>query len=493
MDPRDEPGRRVAVSARIVVIGGGISGLAAAHRLVELGRDAGSVPAITVLESSGRLGGQVWTDRQDEFLFEGGADSLLAQKPWGIALCRRLGLETSLEDVGTRGGGTEILQGGRLVRVPDGFLMMAPTRPGPVLRSPLFSWPGKLRMLIEPAVPRRDAGVDDESLASFVTRRFGREVLDRVAEPVIGGLYTADADRLSLRMTMPRFLDLEAKEGSVTRGLASAARARGPKPFGHSTGGGGFVSVRGGLGRIVEALVARLPEGAVRTSARVETVRTGSATGPLAVGLDGGAMLAADAVVMACPAFEIARLLGEPFDGALTSLSYASCATVHLAYERRDAAAPLSGFGFFVPRTEGLPVLACSYVSEKFSERAPAGILVVRVFLGGALHPHVLDADDDALASLAHRSLEGVLRLSKAPRLAKVHRHTRAMPQYPVGASSSLARAVRDVESRDGLFVAGSLAGAVGIPDCVRVAEETAGRLAAYLAGRVAYQANQNA
>jgi oxygen-dependent protoporphyrinogen oxidase len=480
------------VSVRIVVVGGGISGLTAAHRLVELARERGTPTSVTVLEAGMRLGGQVQTERQGGFVFEGGADSLLAQKPWGVALCRRLGLASELEDIGARHTGTQIVRRGRLVRVPEGFLMMAPTRVGPVLRSSLFSTIGKLRLLAEPLVAPRPHGVDDESLASFVTRRFGREVLERVAEPVIAGLYTADADRLSLRMTMPRFLDLESEEGSVTRGLRKAARSRAPRAFGHGTGGGGFVAIRGGLGRIVEALAARLPAGAVRTGVQVEAVRRSLDGAGFSIGRAGGGTIEADAVVLACPAFEASRLLhGE--DPALAvnlrALRYASCATVHLVYPRAEVREPLSSFGFFVPRTEGLPILACSYVSEKFERRAPKDTVVVRAFLGGATRPDILDATDDAIVRLAHGALRGVLRLAGEPSMTKVHRHALAMPQYDAGGAASLAALVTQVERHEGLFVAGSLAGAVGIPDCVRVAEEVAERVSAW----VAYQANQNA
>jgi len=214
------PGRE---RARIAIVGGGITGLAAAHRLVEL--RAGSLPetSVVVLEAATAIGGQIRTERAGDYLIEGGPDTLLTQKPWGVALCERLGIAGELEDLSERGNGTAILHRGRLLKIPEGFLMMAPTRLAPILRSPLFSWWGKARMLAEPLVPSRRVEVEDESLASFVRRRFGREVLERVAEPVMAGLYTADASRMSLRMTMPRFLDLEANEGSITRPLRRAA------------------------------------------------------------------------------------------------------------------------------------------------------------------------------------------------------------------------------------------------------------------------------
>ena len=475
------------MSAPVVVIGGGVSGLALARRL------PASVPVL-VLEAERILGGQVRTERDGEFLLEGGADTLLTQKPWALELCRSLGLAGELDGVAPRPGGTEILHRGRLVPVPDGFLMMAPTRVAPVLRSPLFSPWGKARLLMEPLVPRRRSDDDDESLASFVTRRFGREALERIAEPVVAGLYTADADRLSLRLTMPRFLDLESKEGSVTRGLKKTLRGGGTRPFGHGTGGGAFVALRSGMGRLVEALAEGLP---IRTGVRVAGIRRVDSR-PLTVESEGGERIEASAVVFACPAYETARILrGFHAEAAaeLDELPHASSAVVHLIYRAEDVRAPLRSFGFFVPRTERSPILACSFVSQKFRGRAPEGFTVLRVFMGGATRPEVLDHDDQGLAEVAHRALVPVLRLTAGPERARVHRHPRAMPQFAPGSAARLSRLVERVEAHEGLYVVGGVAGAVGIPDCVRVAEATADRIVektrAQRAPRVAYQANQ--
>jgi oxygen-dependent protoporphyrinogen oxidase len=482
----------------IVVIGGGITGLAAAHRLMERA-------SVVVLEADERAGGQIRTERHGEFLFEGGPDALVAQKPAGVALCERIGLGPKLRELGGHTAGTQILHRGRLHHVPEGFFMMAPTRLGPMLRSPLFTWRGKLRMACEPFVGRRPAAADDESLGSFVTRRFGREVLDRVAEPVIAGLFTANAERLSLRMTMPRFLDLEAAEGSVTRGLRRAAGARSPqRPFGHGTGRGGFIAVEGGLSRIVDALVARLPARCVRLNARVASVIGGPAAGGWSVRLTTGETLAAGAVLFACPAEDTARAI-RPLDGTLadelSKLRYASCATVNLAYPSTEVGARLEGNGFFVPRSEELPILACSYVSEKFEGRAPSGTAVFRAFLGGATNPEVLDGDDAELIRKTHDTLREVLAIGGPPLLATVHRSPRAMPQFDVGARELIASLEARIGAHPGLFLAGSAAGAFGLPDCIRSGEEAAERIASFLADGqrapdsawVAYQANQNA
>jgi oxygen-dependent protoporphyrinogen oxidase len=495
-----------------VVIGGGITGLAAAHRLVTLAGEGRPLPPVVVLESTDHRGGQIRTERHGEFLFEGGPDALVAQKPAGVALCERLGLGRELRDLGAAGAGTQIYHRGRLHRVPEGFLMMVPTRWGPVLRSPLFSWRGKLRMACEPLVAGRPASCDDESLTSFVSRRFGREVLDRVAEPVMAGLFTADADYLSLRMTMPRFLDLELAEGSVTRGMRAASRGPGAgRPFGHGTGRSGFVAVSGGMSSIVDALVAQLPAECVRTGARVTGVDAPRDSGGWSVHLAGGESLHASAVVLACPAGEAAASLAahdRPLADLLNRLRYASCATVNIAYRREDVGARLEGFGFFVPKSENLPILACSYVSEKFEARAPEGTAVFRAFLGGATRPAALDADDGGLIRQTHETLRHVLSLRGEPLLAKAHRSPRAMPQFEVGAAASIAAIGSRAAAHPGLFLAGSIAGAFGLPDCIRSGEAAADRVAAFLlrdqcgpgvstapgsSEWVAYQANQNA
>jgi oxygen-dependent protoporphyrinogen oxidase len=498
--------------ASLVVIGGGITGLAAAHRFVEREGAAEAGRSVIVLESCDRPGGQIRSERHGEFLFEGGPDALVAQKPAGVALCERIGLGAAIRDVGGAKAGTQIFHRGRLHPVPDGFLMMAPTRLGPAFRSSLFSWKGKLRMACEPWIARRAAACDDESLASFVRRRFGREVLERVAEPVMAGLFTADAERLSLRMTMPRFLDLERTHGSVTRGLRQQTRApASARPFGHGTGRGGFVSVAGGLSRIVDALVARLPAGCVRTDARVTSVAASQAEGGWSVHLASGEVLGAGAVLFACPAEEVAETVGahdRRLAGLLLGLRNASCATVNVAYRRDDVGASLEGFGFFVPKTENLPILACSYVSEKFEGRAPEGAVVFRAFLGGATRPDALNADDAALIRQTHDALRRILAIRGEPLLAQAHRSPRSMPQFDVGAQASIAAIEERAGAHPGLFLAGSVSGAFGLPDCIRSGEEAADRIATFLADPqrtpalsgvpgssswVAYQANQNA
>ena len=469
---------------RVTIIGGGISGLSAAYHLRELGAADGAAPEVVVLEASPRIGGLIRTERIDDYLIEGGPDALLVAKPGGVELCERLGLADELAHLSTPEAGTRILHRGRLVSLPRGFLLMAPTQLWPTLRSPLFSLTGKVRMGLERFVPKRsEAG--DESLASFVTRRFGREVLDRAAEPVIASLFTADAECLSVEAAMPRFVDAERRYGSVTRALAHARRR---KPAGQAhSGHGAFAYLKSGFGRIVDELVARLPSVAIRTSTEIEAIQPDPATGRWSVAVRDAGSVESDAIVLACPAHAGASLL-EGRDDALAAelraLRYASCATVSLVYERNDVGAPLDGFGFFVPRVEGSPVLACSFVSVKFRDRAPADRVLLRVFLGGALHPETLERDDAGLVRIADEQLRGVLEIAKPPVFSRTHRFPASMPQYEVGWTRRLEAIREHVQSHAGLFLAGSAVGAFGLPDCISSGQRAARNTLDYLAQR---------
>lgn len=471
--------------ASCVVVGGGITGLCAAHRLVELGRERGNPLTVRLLERSDRLGGQVRTERVGEYLIEGGPDSLVAHKPAAARLAERIGLAPDLAPIGGRHAGTEIVRKGRPIRVPDGFLMMAPTRLWPALRSPLFSMRGKLRMACEPWIAAREAEVEDESLASFVTRRFGREVLERVAEPIVAGIYTARAENLSLRLTLPRFLDMEMREGSVIRALRKAALERSRRAASEGRGGqGSFLALRGGLGRFVDELASRLPDGTVETRALVDAVVYDHAAGVWRVRCGEGRELSAEALVLACSATvsaEIVRALDAELSSTLTELEYASCATVTLAYPLASIGAPLRSNGFFVPRAEKLPILACSYVSRKFEDRGPADTMVLRAVLGGATNPAVLENDDDHLVSLTHATLARLLGIRHEPVLARLHRFPGSMPQYRPGQAKWIAGIRSRSQRHPGLFFAGSTLGAFGLPDCTQSGEDAASAAFAFL------------
>jgi oxygen-dependent protoporphyrinogen oxidase len=468
---------------RIVVVGGGIAGLAAAHRLVELARDEGRALDLVLLEAADRLGGTIRTERVDGFLLDAGPDSFISEKPWALALAERIGLGARLRRTDDRFRRTYVVRGGRLRPLPEGFLLLAPTRAWPVLASGVFSWRGKLRLGLDLILPRRPAA-GDESLGSFVRRRLGREALERVAQPLVGGIYTADPDRLSLAATMPRFLALEREHRSLILGLRRTARG------GEAGGASGarwslFVTLAGGMEELVAALAARLPAGAARLSTPVAAIAP--APNGWRVELRDGSPLHADGVVLAGPAPAMAALVSgadRPLAGLLGGIACASSATVALAYPRAAIRHPLDGFGFVVPRVEGRAILACTFSSVKYPGRAPDGFALLRVFVGGAMQAGLLAREDRALLQLAHDDVAALLGITGDPVLSRVWRHPGAMPQYEVGHLDRVAAIESRLETLPGLALAGGAYRGVGIADCVRSGEAAAERLNSSLKGR---------
>ena len=459
---------------KLVVVGGGITGLAAAHRAVELAAEQGRSLDLTLLEAGDRLGGIIATERRDGFLVECGPDSFLSEKPWALALCRRLGLEDRLVRTDDRFRRTFVVWGGALHPLPEGFQLLAPTRLGPLLASRLFTWPGKLRMALDLVLPR--GGEADESLGAFVRRRLGREALERVAQPLVAGIYTADPDDLSLTATMPRFAALERRDRSVILALWRAAR-RAPAEAAGASGARWslFVSLAEGMEELVRALGARLPPGSVRLKARVTDVAR--ADGRWRVATQDGDVLAADGVILATEAHQAARhlrYLDPSLALLLEGIPYASSGTVTLAYRRAAIRHPLDGFGFVVPHAEGRPIIAGTFSSVKYPGRAPEGHVLLRVFLGGALREAVLDQDDERLAGIACEQLRDLLAVNEAPLWTRVARYRKAMPQYHVGHLARVETIELALARHPGLALAGGAYRGVGIADCVRSGEDAA-------------------
>ncbi len=452
---------------RVVVVGAGISGLTAAYRLQ-------SSCEVTVLESGDRAGGQVQTEERGGLLLEWGPDSLVAHKPAGERLCRELGLGDRLLRLRSGGSRMQVVFDGRLHQLPDGFLMIAPTRLAPLATTPVLTVLGRARAALERVVPaRREHG--DESLESFVTRRWGRQIYDRIAEPVMGGLFTADATRLSAQACFPRMHGLEAEYGSVAAGLSRMMAAHGPAQRPRA----GVYALDGGMSVLVEALEERLPPGALRLRSPVRGLARHA--GGWRVALDDGKTIDAVAVVLACPAFVASRLV-ESTDAELAAnldrVEYASGAVVNLLYDATAVPAPLRGFGFFVGRSENSPLLACNYTSAKFDGRAPQGCVMLRAFLGGAGRPPLDGFDDGELVRMAHEALARLLDLRGAPRFGKARRFVDALPQPVVGIGKLRGQIAAGLP---GLALCGSACGLIGLPDCIESAETAAGRLTAAL------------
>lgn len=456
----------------MAVIGGGITGLAAAFRLRELAATRELPLEVTVLERGPRLGGPLRTVRRGGFVIETGADSFLSDKPWAADLARRLGLETELIPTREEFRRTLVVRAGRLVEIPDGFSLLAPARLGPVLRSPLFSFGAKIRIALEPFIPRRIDGAD-ESLAAFVTRRLGREVLERVAQPLAGGIYTADPNQLSIAATTPRFVDMERSYGSVIRGLRAAEETRAMR----GTSGARwslFLSLRGGMESIVEALATRLA-GSIRSGAEIASVAREDSR--WRVGLADGTTLDADAVICTAPAYTAARVLSalEPSLAArLAEISYASAATVNLTFNERDFPVPPRSFGFVVPIVERRKIIAGSFSSLKFDGRAPVGSILARAFIGGVLQSQMMRLGDNEMVAAVREEFAALLGVRAAPGTVEVQRWPDSMPQYTVGHLERVAAIERIAAGIPNFKLAGAAYRGVGIPDCVRSGERAA-------------------
>jgi protoporphyrinogen/coproporphyrinogen III oxidase len=460
------------VRLSVAVVGGGITGLAAAHRLTELARERGIELELKLIEARTRLGGTIATERVDGFLVEAGPDSFLSEKSWALALCRRLGVESKLVRTDDRFRKVFVWYRGRLHPLPDGFQLLAPTRLLPFATSSLFSWPGKLRMAADVLIPR--GGGDDESLGAFVRRRLGREALERVAQPLVAGIYTADPDELSLAATMPRFLETERRHRSIILGLRRALHAA-PEPGTSGARFSLFVTLADGMEGLVGALAARLPDSSVVLRQRVASLERTAGRWRLATA--DGVRVEADRVIVAGESHGAARLL-RYVDPTLATLlgeiEYAGAATVSLGYRRAEVRHPLDGFGFVVPRTEGKSILAATFSSVKYPGRAPEGHVLLRCFLGGALDARVLDEDDAQLLSRARTELREALGITAEPVLTRIARWPASMPQYRVGHVARVETLERRALTLPGLHLAGGAYRGVGIADCVRSAEAAA-------------------
>jgi len=466
---------------RVAVVGGGVAGLAAAHRLQELADDEGFPLDLTIFEAGERPGGVVGTRMIDGYRVELGADSFITNKPWAVDLCRRLGIENELIPTNAEYRRSLVLRNGVPVPVPEGFQLLAPVDVRAVLRSPIFTWRGKLRLAMEYLVPRGPAG-GDESLAHFVRRRLGREALDRLVQPMVGGIYTSDPERLSLRATMPRFLEMEQRHGSLIRAL-KAQKKRGD---GDETGASGaryglFATPRKGISTLIDALVGRVSQGA-----RIELDTEVTSIAPEAEGAgfrlvraDGGSE-GFDAVVLAVPAYRAGDLL-KPFAPLvareLQQIEYASTAIVVSGHKLADIRHPLDAFGLVIPAIEKRRILAVSFTSRKFPDRAPEGCVQLRTFVGGAMQADLFQRSDAELLAMVREELESILGVTWKPDFTTIARWGRSMPQYYVGHLDRVAAIERELAAWPRLALAGSAYHGVGLPDSIHSGEDAAERI----------------
>lgn len=464
---------------RVVVVGGGITGLACANRLLELAKESGTRLDVSLFEAAPRLGGIFETEKKEGFLLEKGPDSFISEKPAALSLAKRLGLEKEI--IGTRNEHRRsfVARNGSLIPLPEGFYLIAPTRVRPFLKSPLLSWSGKLRVLSEMAIPAR-RGNHDESVGAFVRRRFGQEALDRVGQPMLAGIYTGDPELLSLSATMPRFRELETRYGSVIRGLVTEAKKKKEDLNGISGPRYGlFLTFRNGIETLTRELARRLPAGSVKLSSEIKEISYNWAKGKWRLLADHGET-EADAVCFAVSAHAAGRLLAKTskkLSDQLASLVYESVATINFAFRRKDIAHALDGFGFVVPSTEQSPLIACGFLSQKFEGRAPEGYALMRAFVGGAFGKKFLELEDNTLREIIRKELSNILGIGGDPLFASVRRHRNSMVQYRLGHFDWVSKVRNELKEFRGLYLAGPAFKGAGISDCIEDAEEQAASL----------------
>ncbi|HMD96439.1 MAG TPA: protoporphyrinogen oxidase [Terriglobia bacterium] len=527
---------------RIAVLGGGITGLAATYTLAKA-RQAGAPIEEQLIEASHRLGGHLRTERVEGYVVEAGPDSFLAEKPEAAALCRELGLGGQLIGSNDAERRTYILHHGRLVPLPDGLMFLVPTRLWPTFWTPLLSFRSKAAIVTEVFTPRPgsrrkdatesanrlltsaigeadtagltpgatfesdDVVVDDESVADFVRRHFGDSMLENIADPLLAGVYGGDAAGLSIRAVLPRFWQMEQKHGSLVRAVLAARRQRRTAPSPDSSSPSAarsrsttsrqslplFMTLRDGLGQLVDALAARLDPGRVHLGQRVVSLGRGvpaeapeGSAGPLSptrqryvIGCEGGAAFAADAVILALPTYTCGRLLvpfDEPLAQMLGGIPYTAALTVALGYDSADLAGLPPGFGFLVPYKEQRRMLACTFVHNKFPGRVASGKGLLRCFLGGARDSSILDSDNTSIINVIRSELHEVLNLRAEPEFFRVYRWPSSMPQYSVGHTQRVKLIQSRVEGISALFLAGNAYSGIGISDCVRTGRAAAER-----------------
>lgn len=473
---------KAARARHLVIVGGGIAGLSAAWYARQRDADV----QITVLEASERWGGKVYTEQVDAdgdapLILEMGADAFLTRKPWALALARELGLDERIQGVNTNNSRTFVLHSGKLTPLPQGLQLLVPTQLLPFLRSPLFSWRGKLRVLLERFVPQREA-YGDETLANFVRRRLGAEALDKLGESLLAGVYNAEPERQSMQATFPQFPALEQKYGSLIRGSRAAQAERKAAPTTEPP----FISFKTGAHELVDALVDQL-DADLRLNTAVESVE--KVGGSYQFVLASGEMLEADAVIFATPANVTAKLLQRTAPEAAAHLSeirYAGIGTCYLSFRRVDVPHVLDGFGVVIPSSEGRQIDGMTWTSSKWDGRAPDDEVLLRVFFGGPHTRAMLDLNDADLLAAVRGELRDLLGIEALPLFERVFRWREGYPQYDVGHLERVAAI--EAALPDGLLVTGSSYRGVGVPDCIKQGQAAAQQVVEFLSQREVVQ-----
>lgn len=458
---------------KIAIVGAGISALACAVNLKEKGLD------FILFEKEDKVGGKLFTEKIGDLTIEGGPDSYLPEKPWSVQLIKKVGLEKEMLCSNDEHKGTFISFGGRLHVLPEGVMLMVPTMIMPLAKSSLISWPGKIRMGMELFVPpRKDR--KDESLAEFVTRRLGRECLEKIAEPLVAGIHTSNPDNMSVLAIFPRFIDMERKSGSLIKGMIDAMR-RMPHPNPSAPKMTYFMSLREGMQELVRGCISYIGEERVKTGTAVISVMKKEGGYRLMFG--DGSTGDFDAVVLATPSYvtqDILKSTDEGLSQMLSAIAWSSSATVSIAFRKEDIKNPLRGFGFIVPRIENRRINACTWSSIKWSHRAPDDTLLIRSFVGGGHHEELVSLGDRELLDTVLEELMDIVGITAKPVFSKVYRWFKGMPKYTVGHLERIAALDEKLKTHRGLFLIGCSYRGIGIGDCVKSGFEAAAAIEEY-------------
>ncbi len=459
---------------KTAIIGGGIAALACAVDLKEKGED------FVLFEKEASVGGKLCTEKIDGFTIEGGPDSYLPEKYWSVQLIKKVGLAGEMLCSNDEHKGTFIFSGGRLHPLPEGVMLMVPTMIMPLAKSRLITWPGKLRMGMELFVPPRK-DLKDESLAEFVTRRLGRECLEKIAEPLVAGIHTSNPDNMSVLATFPRFVEMERKSGSLIKSMVAAMKNRpAPNPAGPPMTY--FMSLKGGMQELVQGCVSYIGAERIRTNRAVIDLMHRDGDGYCLTFAD-GSTADFDAVVLATPSYVTRELIGAmdaELGDKLSAIAWSSSATVSIAFRKVDIRNPLPGFGFIIPRIESRRINACTWSSIKWSHRAPEDTLLIRSFVGGGHHEELVSLGDGELLTIVREELAGIIGLTAEPVFSKVYRWFQGMPKYTVGHLERIQAIDEKRKEHPGLFLIGSSYRGIGIGDCVKSGFDAAAAIVAF-------------
>ena len=448
---------------RVVVVGGGISGVSTAYYLAKSG------VASTIVERRPRLGGVIQTESVEGCTIEAGPDSFLSAKPSAFELIGELGLAGDVIGSNDHRRVTYVRKNGRLVPLPDGLMLMIPTKIMPLIGTPLLGWGTKIKMGLEWFRRPGSGAAGDRSVAEFIEDHYGREAVDYLAEPLLAGVYGGDPNQLSVTSVLTRFVELEAKYGSLTRGVLHARRKAAAQAKGQPL----FRTLKGGLGQLVTAALAATEPAPETVFGEAEALERTAAGWRVRVA---GEWMEARNVVLACPAYDAGALL-EGVDAELAALleaiPYTSSITLSLGYRKAGFSHPLNGFGFLIPKRERRRLVACTWVGVKFSYRVPDDLVVLRCFLGGG------DEPDEALIALVRDELRDIMGVTETPLFTRLARWPRSMAQYTVGHRERVARIDARVGALTGVYLAGNAYTGIGVPDCVRMGKEAAGKIVA--------------